>query len=86
MEIAPELDRDGLRWNYKNNGFSVGTIVESLSNGLRGIIKRRGANYLICVTEDGIMFKSWLRDVMEVHEVGTDEYREYLQQLPQVKA
>ena len=81
-KIAPELDRDGLRWNYKNNGlFEVGTIVESLSNGLRGIIKRRGANYLICVTEDGIMFKSWLRDVMEVHEVGTDEYRQYVQQL-----
>ena len=27
------------------------------------------------------MFKSWLRDVREVHEVGTDEYREYIQQL-----
>ena len=81
-KIAPELDRDGLRWNYKNNGlFEVGTIVENLNTGLRGIIKRRGANYLICVTEDGIMFKSWLRDVMEVHEVGTDEYRQYVQQL-----
>lgn len=81
-KIAPELDRDGLRWNYKNNGlFEVGTIVENLSSGLKGIIKRRGANYLICITEDGIMFKSWLRDVREVHEVGTDEYREYIQQL-----
>lgn len=80
--VVPELDKDGLRWNYKNNGlFEVGTIIENLNSGLRGIVKRRGANYLICVSEDGIMFKSWLRDVREVHEVGTDEYREYVQRL-----
>jgi len=80
--VVPELDKDGLRWNYKNNGlFEVGTIIENLNSGLRGIVKRRGANYLICVSEDGIMFKSWLRDVIEVHEVGTDEYREYVQRL-----
>ena len=26
---------------------------------------RRGTNYLICVTEDNIMFKSWIKDVVE---------------------
>ena len=30
-----------------------------------GKILRRGANYLICVTEDNIMFKPWIKDVME---------------------
>ena len=30
---------------------------------------RRGANYLICVTEDNMMFKSWIKDVMEYTEV-----------------
>ena len=29
----------------------------------KGEIIRSGANHLICVTEDGIMFKSWIKDV-----------------------
>lgn len=81
-KIVPELDYEGLRWNYKNNGlFEVGTFVESLSNGLVGKIIRRGANYLICVTEDGVMFKSWLKDVVEVYEIGTCEYRKHAQEM-----
>jgi hypothetical protein len=39
--------------------------VENLNTGLVGRIIRRGTNYLICVTEDKIMFKSWIKDVME---------------------
>jgi len=81
-KIAPELDYEGLRWEYKNNGlFEVGAIVENLNTGLIGEIIRRGANYLICVTEDNIMFKSWLKDVREVYEIGTDEYRAHAQQM-----
>jgi hypothetical protein len=80
--IVPELDYDGLRWNYKNNGlFEVGTFVESLSSGLIGKIFRRGSNYLICVTEDGKMFKNWLKDVREVYEVGTCNYRKHTQEM-----
>lgn len=80
--IVPELDYDGLRWNYKNNGlYEVGTFVENMNSGLIGEIIRRGTNYLICVTEDGIMFKSWLKDVREVYEIGTDEYRSHAQQM-----
>ena len=30
-----------------------------------GTIIRRGTSYLICVTEDKMMFKSWLKDVTE---------------------
>ncbi len=81
-KIAPEFDNSGLRWNYKNNGlYQVGTFVENLNTGLLGKIIRRGANYLICVTEDGVMFKSWLKDVIEVHEIGTTEYLNYVQDI-----
>ena len=38
-------------------------MVESLSNGLVGKVHRRGANHLICITENGIMFKSFIDDV-----------------------
>ena len=81
-KIAPELDDDGLRWNYKQNGlYDVGSLVENLNTGLVGEVIRKGTNYIICVTEDGVMFKSWLKDVREVHEIGTSEYREYVQKL-----
>jgi len=43
----------------------IGARVEN-NNGQVGEIIRRGANHLICVTEDGEMFKSWIRDVIEV--------------------
>ena len=32
---------------------------------LIGKIIRRGTNYVIAVTEDNIMFKSWLKDITE---------------------
>ena len=69
-EIAPEYDWKGLRENYIfGNLFEVGSIVESCNTGLRGEVIRAGANHLICVTEDGIMFKSWIKDVCEYTEV-----------------
>jgi hypothetical protein len=43
----------------------IGAIVENV-HGQVGEIIRRGANHLICVTEGGEMFKSWIRDVVEV--------------------
>ena len=46
--------------------FPVGQIVESHINGLVGEIHRRGANHLIVVTEDGIMFKSFIHDIQAV--------------------
>jgi len=65
--IAPGLDWKGLRENYVfGNLYNVGSIVESTTTGLRGKIIRSGANHLICVTDDGLMFKSWIKDVSEV--------------------
>ena len=58
-QIAPKLDFKSLRENYiKENIFTIGQRVESLVTGLVGRIIRRGTNYLICVTEDNIMFRS----------------------------
>lgn len=81
-KIEPLLDYGALRWNYKNEGlYEVDTLVENLNTGLVGKIIRRGANYLICVTESGIMFKSWLKDVREVFEIGTTEYLQHAQEM-----
>jgi hypothetical protein len=85
-QVAPELDMETLRKNYReNNLYEVGSLVENINTGLVGTVKRRGTNYLICVTEDGMMFKSWLQNIRpfseDVYEVGTDKYREFLQRI-----
>ena len=69
MPVIPS-NRKNLRENYvKKNIFNIGEIVENLNHGLVGRIIRRGANHLICVTEDNIMFKSWIKDLKEYTEV-----------------
>jgi hypothetical protein len=71
-EIAPEYDLQTLRENYVSKHiFREGDFVESLNTGLVGKIIRRGTNYLICVSESGIMFKSWIKDVKEAYEETT---------------
>jgi hypothetical protein len=82
-EIAPKLDEEGMRDAYLvDHIYEVGSILENMNTGLKGEVIRRGTNYVICVTEDGVMFKSWLKDLVEnPHEIGTDEYREYVQSL-----
>ena len=92
-EMAPKFDQQTLRENYVSKAiFKIGEIVENLNTGLIGKIVRRGANHLICVTEDNIMFKSWIRDVNEAvvngtekggvpasqREVGTDSHLKYV--------
>ena len=68
-EIAPKFDARGLREQYVNGLiYKMGDIVENLNTGLIGEIVRRGTNHLICVTQENVMFKSWIRDVMEYTE------------------
>ena len=71
-EMAPKFDQQTLRENYVSNTiFKIGQLVENMNTGLVGRIIRRGANHLICVTEDKIMFKSWIKDVNEAVVNGT---------------
>jgi hypothetical protein len=93
-EIAPKFDWLNLRENYiQEKIFKNGELVENLNTGFIGKIIRRGTNYLICVTEDNIMFKSWIKDVSEAivngttksgvsadqRLVGTDSHRKYVE-------
>jgi len=95
-QIAPKFNYQVLRENYINNNiFKIGQLVENLNTGLVGRIIRRGTNYLICVTEDRIMFKSWIKDVTEAvvngttrsgvgpesRLVGTDKFRKYVESM-----
>ena len=63
-EISPRSSRLTLHEKYAAGElFRVGDVVESLTSGLRGKVHRCGANHLICVTENGIMFKNFIHDV-----------------------
>ena len=65
-EIAPKFDWKNLRENYVNKKiFNIGETVQNINTGMIGTIIRRGTSYLICVTEDKMMFKSWLKDIAE---------------------
>jgi hypothetical protein len=94
--IAPTLDYENLRENYyQGNIFKIGDMIENLNTGLIGKISRRGPNYLICVTEDNIMFKSWIKDITEWTNisgvpadqrlVGSDELLDYVMKLTGTK-
>ncbi len=66
-ELAPKCDAETLREMYiAGEIFNTGTLVEDVTTGLTGRIIRRGTSYLICVTEDNMMFKSWVKDLTEV--------------------
>lgn len=72
-EIAPKFDWKNLRENYVSGAlFKLDQLVENLNTGLVGKVIRRGTNYLICVTEDNVMFKSWIKDLKEYTEVKMD--------------
>ena len=72
-EIAPKFDWEGLRENYVGEKvYQIGNLVENLNTGLIGRIIRRGANHLICVTENNFMFKSWIKDVTETKKESYD--------------
>ena len=93
-EIAPKYDLENLRESYvAKNIFNIGDKVENLNTGMIGRIIRRGANHLICVTENNFMFKSWVKDLTEAivnattpsgvpanqRLVGTDAHRKYVE-------
>ena len=93
-EIAPKYDLENLRESYvAKKIFNIGDRVENLNTGMIGRIIRRGANHLICVAENNIMFKSWVKDLREAFVnattpsgvpanqrlVGTDAHRKYVE-------
>ena len=94
-QVAEEFEKQ-LRDKYiRGEIFNEGDWVENSNTGLVGKIIRRGTNYLICVTEDNIMFKPWIKDVVEwtnisgvpanQREVGTDALRKYAMSVSDTK-
>ena len=62
---------------YRNEVYKKGEWVIT-EQGQVGKIHRRGPNYVLCLTAENTKFRSWIKDIKEVFEIGTDAYREYV--------
>ena len=65
---------------YREEIYKVGEWVRTEKDHVGKII-RRGPNYLICLTAEDTKFRTWVKDVKEVFEIGTDAYRQYVMSL-----
>lgn len=64
---VPEIVTDNIREHYiAGELFREGSLVEQVSTGKVGTVMRRGTNYLICLTDDGNLFKPWITDSKEI--------------------
>ena len=89
-EIAPKLDEKGLREAYFDGKiFKEGTVVENVNTGILSKIVSRGSNYVISIDEHEYIFRTWLKDLVEVksyadpstREWGTDSLTAYVKKL-----
>jgi hypothetical protein len=84
-KISPALDIENLREQYyQGNIYNLGeTVIDSIT-GISGRIVTRGSNYVIFVDEQKKIHRTWVKD-LSYHpgplEIGTDDYREYLQRM-----
>ncbi len=65
---------------YKNEVYKKGEWILT-ENGQVGKILRRGPNYVLCLTAEETTFRTWITNIKEVFEIGTDAYREYVMSL-----
>ena len=89
-EIAPKLDEKGLREAYFDGEiFKEGEVVENINTGILSKIVSRGSNYVISIDEHEYIFRTWLKDLVEVksykdpstREWGTDSLTSYVKKL-----
>lgn len=65
MKSLKELLLQSKQKSYMlGNMFAEGDLVEN-NLGEVGKIHRRGVNYVIAVTEEGKMFRAWVKDIKE---------------------
>jgi hypothetical protein len=66
-EVDYRSHKEFIREIYREGELiAEGDIVESLTSGLVGRVHRCGTNHVICVTENGIMFKNFVHDVQVI--------------------
>ena len=82
-----------MREAYYDKGlYPVGALVENDNTGIVSKVVSRGSNYVISIDERDGIYRSWLKDLVEVNdlkyfnwkpagEVGTDQLNNYVRKL-----
>jgi hypothetical protein len=68
MKDFKQLREEALRQQYRaKDVFLEGDYIMSSITGEKGRIHRSGTNYVIAITEEGKMFRAWIKDIREVN-------------------
>lgn len=70
MKDFKKLREEALRQQQRQQEiFKEGDIVMSSRTGDKGKIHRVGGNYAIVVTEDGKMFREWIKNIRSINNL-----------------
>ena len=76
MKNFRKLREQALRQQYrKKEVFVEGDYIMNAITGQKGRIHRAGVNYVICVTEDGEMFRAWVKDIRDINRSQKTVYK-----------
>ena len=68
MKDFKKLREEALRQQQRHHGvFEEADYVMSSRTGDRGNIHRVGGNYAIVITEDGKMFREWMKNIRAIN-------------------
>ena len=68
MKNFKKLREEALRQQHRHTDtFAEGDTIMSSITGEKGTIHRAGVNYVIALTEDGNMFRAWIKDLRHVN-------------------
>lgn len=68
MKDFRKLREEAVRQAHRQNDvICAGDIVMSARTGEKGVVHRTGVNYAIVVTEDGKMFREWVKDIRTIN-------------------
>lgn len=69
MKDFRKLRERVIRQEYRQTEvFKEGDVVMSSVTGQKGTIHRAGVNYVIAITEDGNMFRAWVKDIRSINK------------------
>ena len=69
MKDFKKIREQALRQSFRKKLlFTEGYYVMNAITGQKGTIHRSGVNYVICVTEDGEIFRAWVKDIRDINK------------------
>ena len=68
MKDFKKIREEAIRQEQRQkNVFREGDAVMSSRNGVKGIIHRVGGNYAIVISEEGQMFREWIKNIRSIN-------------------